>query len=94
MQDLLQTIFGWVCGQNPGHTWAPGGLMLPCCQRCTGLYAGAFFAGCRASVTVSATRYKSPNHRVACTVLAFRDPAQTAVLRANVGGEVSGRTAA
>ena len=45
MHDLLQTIFGWVCGQNPGHTWAPGGVMLPCCQRCTGLYVGACCAG-------------------------------------------------
>ena len=44
MQDLLQILFGYVCGQNPEHTWAPGGLALPCCQRCTGLYAGAFFA--------------------------------------------------
>ncbi len=40
----MQTIFGWVCGQDPGHTWAPGGWPLPCCQRCTGLYVGACMA--------------------------------------------------
>ena len=34
-------MFALVCGQNPEHLWAPGGLTLPCCQRCTGLYAGA-----------------------------------------------------
>ena len=45
MQELLQSIFGWVCGQDPSHTWAPGGLTLPCCQRCTGLYVGACVAG-------------------------------------------------
>ena len=41
MADLLQQLFGWICGQNPSHTWAPGGELLPFCQRCTGLYAGA-----------------------------------------------------
>lgn len=41
MLDLLSHLFAAVCGQNPGHTWAPGGLLLPCCQRCTGLYVGA-----------------------------------------------------
>jgi len=45
MQDLLQSIFGWVCGQDPAHSWAPGGLTLPCCQRCLGLYVGACVAG-------------------------------------------------
>ena len=44
MQDLLRHIFGWVCGQNPGHTWRLGGELLPVCQRCTGMYAGAFVA--------------------------------------------------
>jgi uncharacterized membrane protein len=40
----LHGLFGLVCGQNPDHTWAPGGLALPCCQRCLGLYAGAALA--------------------------------------------------
>jgi uncharacterized membrane protein len=44
MSDLLQHLFGWICGQNPGHTWSPGGELLPCCQRCTGLYVGACVA--------------------------------------------------
>lgn len=41
MLDVLSHLFAAVCGQNPGHTWAPGGMLLPCCQRCTGLYVGA-----------------------------------------------------
>ena len=41
MNDWLAHAFALVCGQNPEHLWAPGGLSLPCCQRCTGLYAGA-----------------------------------------------------
>lgn len=44
MLDVLHQFFGWVCGQNPSHTWAPGGEVLPCCQRCTGVYVGAFVA--------------------------------------------------
>ncbi len=44
MPDLLGQFFGLLCGQEPGHTWAPGGILLPCCQRCTGLYVGAFVA--------------------------------------------------
>ncbi len=44
MLDGLSQLFSAVCGQNPAHTWAPGGLLLPCCQRCTGLYAGAALA--------------------------------------------------
>jgi uncharacterized membrane protein len=41
---LLSSLFSRVCGQNPDHTWVLGGLPLPCCQRCTGLYAGALLA--------------------------------------------------
>ena len=41
MPDLLQHLFAGVCGQNLAHTWTPGGVPLPCCQRCTGLYVGA-----------------------------------------------------
>jgi uncharacterized membrane protein len=44
MLDCLNHLFAFVCGQNPEHTWAPGGLLLPCCQRCLGLYAGAALA--------------------------------------------------
>jgi uncharacterized membrane protein len=44
MSESLRHLFAAVCGQNPDHTWAPGGLLLPCCQRCTGLYVGALVA--------------------------------------------------
>jgi uncharacterized membrane protein len=44
MDDWLTTLFGLVCGQLPAHTSAPGGIPLPFCQRCTGLYAGAAVA--------------------------------------------------
>ena len=44
MLEILDHFFAVVCSQNPDHSWAPGGLMLPCCQRCTGLYVGAFAA--------------------------------------------------
>jgi len=44
MLDQLTRLFSRVCGQNPDHLWAPGGLPLPCCQRCVGLYAGAAVA--------------------------------------------------
>jgi uncharacterized membrane protein len=42
--ETLAHLFAWVCGQHAEHTWSPGGLLLPCCQRCTGLYAGACVA--------------------------------------------------
>jgi uncharacterized membrane protein len=44
VQEILSHAFGWVCGQNPDHVWKIGGLSLPCCQRCTGLYLGALSA--------------------------------------------------
>jgi uncharacterized membrane protein len=44
MSEALFHLFGAVCGQNPGHTWSPGGTLLPFCQRCTGLYLGACVA--------------------------------------------------
>jgi uncharacterized membrane protein len=40
----MEQIFSLVCGQNPAHTWAPGGKLLPLCERCTGLYVGAVLA--------------------------------------------------
>jgi uncharacterized membrane protein len=42
--EALTHLFSVVCGQDPGHTWATGGVWLPCCQRCTGLYTGALAA--------------------------------------------------
>lgn len=44
MLQILNDVFGLICHQNPDHTWSPGGLLLPACQRCTGLYIGAFVA--------------------------------------------------
>jgi uncharacterized membrane protein len=44
MTGWLLAIFGLVCAQDPAHSWAPGGVLLPCCQRCTGVYVGAFVA--------------------------------------------------
>ena len=44
MLEFLHPIFSWVCGQNLAHSWSPGGELLPCCQRCTGVYVGAFVA--------------------------------------------------
>lgn len=41
MLEIFNHALSWVCGQNPDHTWMPGGLPLPCCQRCIGLYVGA-----------------------------------------------------
>src|SRR5690348_15437011 len=41
MVNYLPQFFSAVCGQNPDHSWAPGGIWLPFCQRCTGLYCGA-----------------------------------------------------
>lgn len=40
--DALRTLFSFVCGQQ--HNWVLGGVTLPFCQRCTGLYVGAFGA--------------------------------------------------
>jgi uncharacterized membrane protein len=45
MSEWLTQLFSLVCGRHPEHLWAPGGFILPCCQRCTGLYVGAFCAG-------------------------------------------------
>lgn len=44
MHELLHSGFAFVCGQNPAHTWMPGGVPLPFCERCTGVYAGAAIA--------------------------------------------------
>jgi len=44
MPPMLHDAFSLVCGQAADRTWAPGGEWLPFCQRCTGLYVGAFAA--------------------------------------------------
>ncbi|MDT8070980.1 MAG: DUF2085 domain-containing protein [Terriglobia bacterium] len=40
--NFLRALFSFVCGQQ--HCWTLGGQTLPFCQRCTGLYVGAFCA--------------------------------------------------
>lgn len=40
--DLLRMVFSYICGQQ--HNWMLGEVTLPFCQRCTGLYVGAFCA--------------------------------------------------
>lgn len=40
--DTLRILFSHICGQQ--HLWTLGGITLPFCQRCTGLYVGAFLA--------------------------------------------------
>jgi hypothetical protein len=40
--DLLRILFSNICGQH--NSWILGGVTLPFCQRCTGLYVGAFCA--------------------------------------------------
>src|ERR1035437_9000324 len=44
MLDFLHRLFSGFCGQGLAHPWSPGGELLPCCQRCTGVYVGAFVA--------------------------------------------------
>lgn len=39
--NLLREVFSHICGQQ--HCWVLGGMTLPLCERCTGLYVGAFF---------------------------------------------------
>jgi uncharacterized membrane protein len=38
--SLLRALFSHICGQ--GHCWVLGVQTLPLCQRCIGLYVGAF----------------------------------------------------
>jgi uncharacterized membrane protein len=41
MGGFLEQVFALLCSQAADHTWAPGGVLLPFCQRCTGVYFGA-----------------------------------------------------
>jgi uncharacterized membrane protein len=44
MEGFLQQVFALVCSQTPDRSWAPGGILLPFDERCTGLYVGAAIA--------------------------------------------------
>jgi uncharacterized membrane protein len=44
MASFLRELFAFVCSQTLDRSWAPGGVLLPFDQRCTGLYVGAAVA--------------------------------------------------
>ncbi len=44
MSSFLRDLFAFVCSQTLDRSWAPGGVLLPFDQRCTGLYVGAAIA--------------------------------------------------
>jgi len=41
IHDAVAWVFSFLCHQDPVRCWAPGGVPLAICQRCTGVYAGA-----------------------------------------------------
>ncbi len=61
MDPFLQHVFAFVCSQTPDRSWAPGGILLPFDQRCTGLYVGAAIA-----VALHASLRFRPSVRVFC----------------------------
>jgi uncharacterized membrane protein len=40
VMNALSTIFSFLCHQNPARSFSIDGMLLPLCQRCTGLYVG------------------------------------------------------
>ena len=38
--NMLSTLFSFLCHQNPARSFEIAGLLLPLCQRCTGVYMG------------------------------------------------------
>jgi len=40
VMNVLNTIFSFLCHQNPARSFCIDGMLLPLCQRCTGLYVG------------------------------------------------------
>ena len=40
VMNVLSTIFSFLCHQNPARSFCIDGMLLPLCQRCTGLYVG------------------------------------------------------
>lgn len=43
INDFIQQIFSHLCHQEVDRCWIFGGLPIAFCQRCTGVYLGAFF---------------------------------------------------
>ena len=41
IHETVMWVFSFVCHQEAALTWAPGGVPLALCQRCTGVYAGS-----------------------------------------------------
>ena len=44
IQNLARLAFSLLCHQDPARSWAPAGVPAALCQRCAGVYMGAFFA--------------------------------------------------
>ncbi len=41
IHDIADFVFSHLCHQEAARCWAPGGIVIAFCQRCTGVYAGA-----------------------------------------------------
>ncbi len=44
VNSFAEKVFEFFCHQNPERCWAPRGITLPVCQRCTGVYVGVLLA--------------------------------------------------
>jgi len=44
IHTIADFVFSHLCHQEAARCWAPGGVVLAFCQRCTGVYAGAALA--------------------------------------------------
>ena len=44
INSLTSNVFALICHQSPERCWAPGGIAMPICQRCTGVYVGVLLA--------------------------------------------------
>ena len=44
LDEFARELFGFLCHQDPGRTWDPGGVGLAMCARCVGFYAGLALA--------------------------------------------------
>jgi uncharacterized membrane protein len=38
--NLVELLFSFLCSQDASRSFVVGGELMPCCQRCTGLYVG------------------------------------------------------
>jgi uncharacterized membrane protein len=66
--NWLAQIFSHVCGQV--HCWAPGGVAMPVCERCLGLYLGALWSFVLVLILrTSPTRWMLWSHGMAMLVM-------------------------